>query len=196
MQDTKRFSITSFRNKVPFHVGRNNLYPVQELYPEKGVGTCLGMWAYVINNGNWTLSTKVKLKTMTLLHSSALYVLCFIFILKQPKSNSIKNMPTDYCQATNVCQPKSLYLHYILLCEISKVIIRMLDCNLKIIKSYYWHSWPFNCRMSAWGTYRDYSVQRPTVLLISGEPLGRKGLSFSDILITFKFPFIIWTVLL
>ena len=66
--------ITSFRNKVPFHFGRNNnyLYAVQELYPEKGVGTSLGMWAYVINNGNRTLSTKVKLKTMTLLHSSAL----------------------------------------------------------------------------------------------------------------------------
>ena len=81
---------TSIWKNVPFHFGHNNLYPVQELYPENGVSTCLGMWAYLINNGNTTVSTKVKLKTMTLLHSSALYVFCFTFILKKPKSNSTK----------------------------------------------------------------------------------------------------------
>ena len=28
--------------------------------------------------------------------------------------------------------------------------------------------------MSAWGTYRFYSVQRQTILLVNGEPLGRE----------------------
>ena len=115
VQDTKRFSIcvlrkiTSFRKNVPFHFGQNNLYPVQELYPEKGVGTYLSIWAYLINYSSTTLSTKVKRKTMTLLHRFALYVFCFIFTLKQPKSKS-----TKICQQIIVRLQKyaTLYILY------------------------------------------------------------------------------------
>ena len=31
-----------------------------------------------------------------------------------------------------------------------------------------------NCRMSALGTYRFYSVKRQTILLVNGEPFGRE----------------------
>ena len=31
--------------------------------------------------------------------------------------------------------------------------------------------------MSAQGTYRFYSVQRQTILLVNGEPLGREGVN-------------------
>ena len=33
---------------------------------------------------------------------------------------------------------------------------------------------PLNCRMSAQGTYRFYSVYRQTILLVNGEPFGRE----------------------
>ena len=46
----------------------------------------------------------------------------------------------------------------------------ILSTSHKIMKFPY----PLNRRMSAQGTYRFYSLQRQTILLVNGEPLGRE----------------------